>query len=110
MILGGTKEDMSRAARYSVKSTRSIKIRFLMFLVLCIAAIPALYFYSQSLIKIEAPKKELGEKIIIELPSGDQVFTYENLIVNEDGKLYYKGERNELDLTGGIVLYEDWDD
>ena len=76
----------------------------------CIAAIfTALYFYSQSLITIEAPKKELGEKIIIQLPSGKSVFTYENLIVEEEGKLFYKGERNTLDLTGGTIVYEDWE-
>ncbi|MEK3855417.1 hypothetical protein [Cytobacillus sp. FSL H8-0458] len=73
------------------------------------AAFTALYFYSQSLITIEAPKKELGEKIIIQLPSGKSVFTYENLIVEEEGKLFYKGERNTLDLTGGTIVYEEWD-
>ncbi|MCM3706588.1 MULTISPECIES: hypothetical protein [Cytobacillus] len=75
----------------------------------CITAtFTALYFYSQSLIIIEAPKKDLGEKIIIQLPSGKSVFTYENLIVEEEGKLFYKGERNTLDLTGGKIVYEDW--
>lgn len=101
---------MLRSERYSEKSTRLLKVRLILIPFLFIAAFTALSFYSQSLIKIEAPKKELGKKVIIELPSGDQIFTYENLIVNEDGKLYYKGERNELDLTGGIVLYEEWDE
>ncbi|RBP92126.1 hypothetical protein DFO70_10754 [Cytobacillus firmus] len=73
------------------------------------AVFTALYFYSQSLITIEAPKKELGEKIIIQLPSGKSVFTYENLVVKEDGKLFYKGERNTLDLTGGTIVYEEWE-
>ncbi|MBN8199235.1 MULTISPECIES: hypothetical protein [Bacillaceae] len=76
----------------------------------CFAAVfTALYFYSQSLITIEAPKKELGEKIIIQLPSGKSVFTYENLVVKEEGKLFYKGERNTLDLTGGTIVYEEWE-
>ncbi|MBY0120964.1 hypothetical protein [Bacillus sp. S/N-304-OC-R1] len=101
---------MSRSEKYSLKSSRFIKKRYFLAPILFIAIIAGLYYYSKSLIIIEAPKKELGEKIIIELPSGDQIFTYENLIVNEDGRLYYKGERNELDLTGGIVLYEDWED
>lgn len=100
---------MSRSQRYSKKSYFVLK-RFILFFSLCISAFTALYFYSQSLIKIEAPEKVLGEKIIIKLPSGDHVFTYENLIVNEGGKLYYKGERNEIDLTGGIVTYEEWED
>lgn len=69
----------------------------------------ALYFYSKSLITIEAPKKDLGQKIVIQLPSGKSVFTYENLIVKENGKLLYKGESNTLDLSGGIVVYEDWE-
>ncbi|MBT2690389.1 hypothetical protein J7I93_19740 [Bacillus sp. ISL-47] len=74
-----------------------------------IALFTALYFYSQSLITIEAPKKDLGQKIVIQLPSGKSVFTYENLIVKEEGKLFYKGERNTLDLTGGIIVYEEWE-
>lgn len=101
---------MSRLQRYSKQRSHFASIRSILLFFLCIAALIALYIYSQSLIKIEAPKKELGEKVIIRLPSGDQVFTYENLIVNEGGKLYYKGERNEMDITGGIVLYENWND
>ena len=101
---------MSRLERYAEKKPSFFKLRYILIPILFAAAMTVLYYYSQSLIKIEAPKKELGEKIIIELPSGDQVFTYENLIVNEGGKLYYIGERNKLDLTGGVVLYEDWED
>ncbi|MCQ6275053.1 hypothetical protein JMM81_08775 [Bacillus sp. V3B] len=68
-----------------------------------------LYFYSQSLIRIETPKKELGDKVIITLPAGKTIFTYENFIVEEDGKLLYKGERNTIDLTGGDIVYENWE-
>lgn len=68
-----------------------------------------LYFYSQSLIRIETPKEDPGDKVIITLPSGKMVFTYENFIVEEDGKLFYKGERNTIDLTGGEVVYENWE-
>ncbi|KAB2337275.1 hypothetical protein F7731_06575 [Cytobacillus depressus] len=99
---------MSRSERYSAKVKRAISYRFIMLFFLCIALLTVLYFYSQSLIKIEAPKKDLGEKVIIHLPTGNQIFTYENLIVNEDGKLFYKGERNTLELTGGVVIYKDW--
>ncbi|MFP9127656.1 hypothetical protein [Niallia sp. BSM11] len=53
--------------------------------------------------------QNLGDKVIITLPTGKKVFTYENLIVEENGKLLYKGERNTIDLTGGVVVYEDWD-
>lgn len=74
-----------------------------------IAFIVAVYFYTQSLIVIEKPKPDLGEKIIVYLPTGETVYTYENLIVSEHGKLYYEGERNTIDLTGGKVVYEDWE-
>jgi hypothetical protein len=67
------------------------------------------YFYSQSLIRIETPKEDPGEKVIITLPTGKTIFTYENFIVEEDGKLLYKGERNTIDLTGGEVVYENWE-
>jgi hypothetical protein len=32
-----------------------------------------------------------------------------NLIFEKDGKTYYKGERNTIDLTGGTVTYENWE-
>jgi hypothetical protein len=68
-----------------------------------------LYFYSQNLIRIETPKEDPGEKVIITLPTGKTIFTYENFIVEEDGKLLYKGEINTIDLTGGEVVYENWE-
>lgn len=68
-----------------------------------------LYFYSQSLIRIETPKEDPGDKVIITLPTGKTIFTYENFIVEEDGKLLYKGERHTIDLTGGEVVYENWE-
>lgn len=66
------------------------------------------YFYSQSLIRVDAPKEKLGEKVMIILPNGARVFTYENYIVEEKGKLLYKGDRNTIDFTGGKVIYENW--
>ncbi|NRG35198.1 hypothetical protein HRF63_25410 [Bacillus circulans] len=54
--------------------------------------------------------EEYGDKVVITLPNGKKVFTYENLIVEEDGKLLYKGERNTIDLSGGVVVYENWED
>ncbi|WP_394231449.1 hypothetical protein [Niallia oryzisoli] len=68
-----------------------------------------LYLYSQSLIRVESPKQELGEKVVITMPSGKTVYTYENLIVREEGKLLYKGEINTIDLTGGVVVQQDWE-
>lgn len=74
-----------------------------------ITIITALYFYSRSIIVIEAPKKDYGEKVIIHLPSGQQVYTYENLVVKKDGKLIYKGEHHTIELSGGKMKYADWD-
>lgn len=66
-------------------------------------------YYDQNSIKIEAPTENLGEKIVIELPNGQKVYTYENLIVKKEGNLYYKGERNTINLNGGTITYEQWD-
>ncbi|MDE3838700.1 hypothetical protein C0966_04775 [Bacillus methanolicus] len=79
-----------------------------LFVIFSVAIVTALYFFSQSLIKVEAPKKDYGRKVIIQLPNGKEVLTYENLIVKEDGKIFYKGENNKIDLTGGNIVYEDW--
>ncbi|WP_208025328.1 hypothetical protein [Bacillus salipaludis] len=65
------------------------------------------YFYF-STIRIEAPSEDLGRKVVIHLPNGQKVYTYENLIIEKDGKKYYKGERNTIDLTGGKVDYKNW--
>jgi len=81
----------------------------LYFIIAFIALIISLYFYSKSLIRIEAPRQVLGEKVIITLPEGKKFFTYENLVVEEEGKLLYKGERNTIDLTGGQIVYENWE-
>ncbi|MCL6571802.1 MAG: hypothetical protein K6T88_08955 [Bacillus sp. (in: Bacteria)] len=66
-------------------------------------------YYYQNTIKIEVPTKNLGQKIIIHLPNGQSVYTYEKLIVEKDGKTYYQGELNTIDLTGGTVEYENWE-
>jgi hypothetical protein len=65
-------------------------------------------YYYQNTIRIEAPSENLGRKVVIELPSGQKVFTYENLLYEKDGKTYYKGDRNTIDLTGGTVEYKNW--
>jgi hypothetical protein len=84
------------------------KAGFAYILLALIAIIMGLYFYSQALIKVEAPERVLGEKVVVTLPAGKTIYTYENLIVEEDGKLLYKGENSTIDLTGGVVVYEEW--
>jgi hypothetical protein len=85
------------------------KIGSFYILLTLMAILIGLYFYSQALVKIETPKPDLGEKVIVTLPAGKTVYTYENLIVEEDGKLLYKGENSTIDLTGGVVVYQDWE-
>lgn len=65
-------------------------------------------YYYQSTIKIESPEDNVGSQVVIHLPDGKKVFTYENFIFEKDGRTYYKGERNTIDLTGGTVTYENW--
>ncbi|WP_316568697.1 hypothetical protein [Neobacillus sp. YIM B06451] len=77
-------------------------------LLVCIGVMLGFSRYAQSTIKIEAPVVDNGKKVIVTLPNGHKVYTFENLIVVEDGKLFYKGERNTIDLTGGNVEYKDW--
>ncbi|MFP7444738.1 hypothetical protein SFC50_13720 [Bacillus infantis] len=96
-----------RSDRYTGRRTIRWKIPLL--ILLTAAAVLLIFYYSTSLIKIESPKKDLGQKVVIELPAGKNIYTYENLLIKENGKLYYKGERNEIDLTGGRIIYEDWD-
>jgi hypothetical protein len=67
------------------------------------------WYYYQSTIKIESPEENLGSQVVIHLPDGKEVFTYENYIFEKDGRTYYKGERNTIDLTGGTVTYENWE-
>lgn len=69
------------------------------------------YFISEKYFANEpaSTQKDLGDQVIITLPNGKKVYTYENLVVEEDGKLLYRGERNTIDLTGGVVVYEKWE-
>ncbi|MGG7618599.1 hypothetical protein [Bacillus coreaensis] len=101
---------MSRLKRYmTYKPWVSLKIVFLLVCLIVLFLLVAKLYVNNTNVTDQPKIDEPGEKIIIILPSGKKVYTYENLIVSENGKLYYKGDRSELDLTGGIVKYEDWD-
>ncbi|WP_042463821.1 hypothetical protein [Neobacillus dielmonensis] len=76
-------------------------------IILAMAFFTVRYYY-QTTIRIDAPEEKLGDKVVIQLPNGQEVYTYENLIVEKNGKMYYKGEQNTMDLTGGTVRYENW--
>lgn len=77
-------------------------------MVLTVAFYMFLHFY-QSTIKIESPEENVGSQVVIHLPDGKQLYTYENYIFEKDGRTYYKGERNTIDVTGGTVTYENWE-
>ncbi|MGD6841717.1 hypothetical protein ACQCVH_04275 [Bacillus infantis] len=96
-----------RSDRYT--SRRTVTWKIFLLILMTAAAVLLIFYYSTSLIKIETPEKDLGQKVVIELPAGKNIYTYEKLLIKENGKLYYKGERNEIDLTGGRIIYEDWD-
>lgn len=100
---------MSRSEQPIPKKKPFAAISVLFVLIVFISIIIGLFFYSQSVIRVDAPEPNLGEKVIISLPKGKTVFTYENLLIEENGKLYYQGERNTIDLTGGEVVYENWE-
>ncbi|MGG3563023.1 hypothetical protein ABES03_15630 [Neobacillus rhizosphaerae] len=81
---------------------------FILIGIIFAAGFTVFHYYDQRTIKIEAPSENLGQKVVIELPNGQKVYTYDNLIYEKNGKTYYKGERNTIDLTGGTVAYEEW--
>ncbi|MEH7111176.1 hypothetical protein V7124_02225 [Neobacillus niacini] len=103
---------MTRIELYHQK-TKQFSWKRPFFFILTLIIVTAGFFlfkhYYQSTIKIEAPDENLGSKVVIHLPDGKEVFTYENYILEKDGRIYYKGERNTIDLTGGTVTYENWE-
>lgn len=102
---------LTRTELYHPKPKHSfIKSLFILIIMCFVVTVGFFVFrhYYQNTIKIEAPIENPGPKVVIHLPNGQKVYTYENLLFEKDGKTYYKGERNTIDLTGGIVDYEEW--
>ncbi|GHH96794.1 hypothetical protein [Neobacillus kokaensis] len=102
---------MTRAELYNQKPKQSPWRGLLLFIITCMivsAGVFGFLQYYQNTIKIEAPTEKLGKKVVIDLPNGQKVYTYDHLIIEKNGKMYYKGERNTIDLTGGTVVYENW--
>ena len=77
---------MSRVERLANQRKPFYKMWSLYFIIAVITLLLSTYFYSKSLIKIKSPKQVLGEKVIITLPEGKTVYTFENLIIEEDRK------------------------
>jgi hypothetical protein len=105
-------EKMTRLELYHQK-TKQISWKgpffFILTFIIATAGLFMAHHYYQNSIKIEAPEENAGSKVVIQLPDGKEVFTYENYIFEKDGKTYYMGERNTIDLTGGTVTYENWE-
>jgi hypothetical protein len=103
---------LTRLELYHQQKTKQLPWKGLIFSLAASLILTAGFFvfryYYQSTIKIDAPAEQLGEKVVIHLPNGQKVYTYDNFLVKKNGKTYYKGERNTIDLTGGTVAYEDW--
>lgn len=101
--------------RYEMRHMKPSKVNMFrwitmsIFLLCLIGLMVGFSRYAQSTIKIEAPQVDNGKKVVVVLPNGKKVFTFEKLLVEENGKLYYKGEWNTIDLTGGKVEYKDWE-
>lgn len=93
----------------SEQHLRFIKTKILILMLLMTGLIVAIHYYLKSQIQIEAPEVDLGRKVIVQLPDGKEVQTFENLLVEEDGKLYYEGEFNTIDITNGVVVIQNWD-
>jgi hypothetical protein len=103
---------MTRFELYHQKSKQFSwkgSISFLLTFIIVTAGFFVFRYYYLSTIKIESPEENLGSQVVIHLPDGKEVFTYENYIYEKDGRTYYKGERNTIDLTGGTVVYENWE-
>lgn len=102
---------MTRLELYHQKPKhKSWKGRFFFIVIgMVLAACLITYWqYDRRPIDLEAPVEEQGDKVVIDLPNGQKVYTFDHLIFEKDGKMYYKGERNTIDLTGGTVVYENW--
>jgi hypothetical protein len=102
---------LTRVELYHSKPKQTSFKGLFFFIVMCLVVTASFFVfrhYYQNTIKIEAPIENPGPKVVINLPNGQKVYTYEKLIFEKDGKTYYKGERNTIDLTGGTVDYEEW--
>lgn len=103
---------MSRVELYHNKTKLfhwKVPFLFLLLLSLLLSGGYLIYqHYFENTIRIDSPEENAGKKVVVSLPNGQEVFTYEKFIVKKGGKTYYQGERNTIDLTGGKVAYKDW--
>lgn len=112
----GTNTPNSRLERHfqkksSTKTTwkKVLIISIYSLFTIMIVSLFAIHLYMDLNKQIETPKQDLGRKVIIELPKNKKIYTYENLITEENGELYYEGKFNKINATGGTIIYENWD-
>lgn len=101
---------MKHAGTHFIKTFLLAKKVYITVSILIITLFIGTYLTIDHLFPNEAnsASSDLGDKVIVTMPNGKKVYTYENFLIEEKGKLLYKGERNTIDLTGGVVVYEDW--
>lgn len=100
---------MSRYERNHSQVNPFIKIKIVFLIILFVGLMFVTNTYLNGLIRIETPEVDLGRKVVVHLENGKEIQTYENLIEKRKGKLYYKGEFNTIDISGGVVVIQDWD-
>ncbi|NMD69195.1 hypothetical protein HHO41_02760 [Bacillus sp. DNRA2] len=99
---------MNEIDKLEEQTFRYFKTKILILLLLLAGLIVAIHFYLKSQIKIEAPEIDLGRKVVVKLPEGRELQTFENLLIEDNGKLYYEGEFNTIDISDGVVVIQDW--
>jgi exopolysaccharide biosynthesis protein len=48
--------------------------------------------------------EDLGKRITIKLSNGATMKTYEKYIIQKNGKMYYKSNLHEMDITGAKII------
>lgn len=100
---------MDKVEKDEEQAFRFIKTKIIILLLLLAGLVVTVHYYLKSQIQIEAPEIDPGRKVVVKLPDGKELHTFENLLVEEEGKLYYEGEFNTIDITNGIVVIQDWE-
>ncbi|MFJ8247384.1 hypothetical protein [Peribacillus asahii] len=50
-------------------------------------------------------KEDLGREIIVHLPNGNTMHTYEGYIIHDEDKVLYQSKYYEKDITGSEIEY-----
>lgn len=99
---------MSRYERLHEGKRFYLKTKIFLLTFLVAGLIIVINIYLKSLITIEAPDKDPGRKVVVQMENGKELQTYENLLIEKEGKMYYEGEYNTIEITGGTVVIQEW--